>query len=38
MDGHIHGSMAFTKLMPSAVEHHRRTIAALRAANRMEER
>jgi acetyl esterase len=38
MDGHIHGSMAFTKLMPSAVEHHRRTIAALRAANGMEER
>lgn len=33
MDGHIHGSMAFTKLMPSAVEHHRRAIAALRTAN-----
>jgi acetyl esterase len=33
MDGHIHGSMAFTKMMPSAQEHHRRTIAALRAAN-----
>ena len=36
MDGHIHGSMGFTSLMPSAVEQHRRTIAAIRTANGME--
>ena len=32
MDGHIHGSMAFTKLMPSAVEHRDRVIETLTAA------
>jgi acetyl esterase len=32
MDGHIHGSMGFTKLMPSAVEHRDRVIDTLTAA------
>jgi acetyl esterase len=32
MNGHIHGSMAFTKLMPSAREHRNRVHASLRDA------
>ncbi len=32
MDGHIHGSMGFTKLLPSAREHHARVLTALRKA------
>jgi hypothetical protein len=32
MDGHIHGSMGFTKLMPSAVEHRERVVRVLRTA------
>jgi acetyl esterase len=32
MEGHIHGSMGFTKLMPSAVEHKERVNASLRRA------
>jgi len=34
MNGHIHGSMAFTKLMPSAREHRERVHASLRDAYR----
>ena len=34
MKGHIHGSMAFTKLMPSAREHHELVHANLRDAYR----
>ena len=32
MDGHFHGSMAFTKVLPSAVEHRERVNRVLRSA------
>jgi acetyl esterase len=32
MDGHIHGSLGFTKLMPSAVDHRERVFDVLTAA------